>query len=199
MFGGDLSRMFALKCILKQYPFSCIAVFGLSVTFIFCYLIKILEGPVWSVSSVAQVENIDFRSVNNCLWYVLITMTTTGYGDYYPLTNPGRAVGICCAFSGTIIMSVMIIGLNQTLMMSTMESRTVDFVDRLNTKDFVKTQASQFFKYTFKYLIAKNKYTKKFNQNPKPDEKTLKTLRKNLEKVIYERIFFKKSFRRLIQ
>jgi len=40
------------------------------------------------------------------IWWAVITMTTVGYGDKYPVTFGGRIVGILVAFSGVALVSI---------------------------------------------------------------------------------------------
>ena len=50
--------------------------------------------------------------MSNTIWNVLVTMTTVGYGDYYPKTNMGRVVGIIIAFWGVFIVSLFVVSLS---------------------------------------------------------------------------------------
>ena len=36
-------------------------------------------------------------------WFVVITITTVGYGDIYPVTVIGRCIAVCCGLSGVIL------------------------------------------------------------------------------------------------
>ncbi|XP_064635035.1 potassium voltage-gated channel subfamily S member 3-like [Lineus longissimus] len=47
-------------------------------------------------------------------WWSLVTMTTVGYGDYYPTTAPGYVIAIMCAICGIIItgLAIPILGNN---------------------------------------------------------------------------------------
>ena len=60
-------------------------------------------------SSTARVAN-----VPDAIWLMLITMTTVGYGDFYPTTPIGRLVVSCAALCGVVIiaMPLAIIGHN---------------------------------------------------------------------------------------
>jgi len=49
-----------------------------------------------------------FESLPHCFWWVVITMTTVGYGDIFPITNGGRLVAVFCAVFG--ILSLLIVG-----------------------------------------------------------------------------------------
>jgi voltage-gated potassium channel len=47
----------------------------------------------------------NIKNASDAVWYVLVTISTVGYGDRYPTTNPGRVVGAL-----TIIIGVGIFG-----------------------------------------------------------------------------------------
>jgi voltage-gated potassium channel len=36
----------------------------------------------------------NITTASDALWYTIVTISTVGYGDYYPVTNPGRIAGV---------------------------------------------------------------------------------------------------------
>jgi hypothetical protein len=194
MFGGDLNRIFALRCIVTVNPFSTLAIFCLSTTLIFSYLMKIIEGPVYAISPYSQQYNNDFRYILNCFWYTLVTMTTVGYGDYVPYTNLGRFVGIIIAFTGTLFVAVLIICLQQSLSLNEVEKKTVNFVDRVANKEELKVYASHYYLNTHYYVKAKNKYLNELNSQ-NGDINKLKTLKRELKDRMYNRLTTRKNFK----
>lgn len=57
----------------------------------------------------------NFRNITLAMWNVIITLTTVGYGDYYPKTNFGRFIGIITAFWGVFFVSLFVVALTNTL------------------------------------------------------------------------------------
>jgi hypothetical protein len=51
-----------------------------------------------------------FSTYSNCLWLVIITVFTVGYGDLTSQTDIGRAIAIIAALCG-LILSATLIGL----------------------------------------------------------------------------------------
>ena len=49
------------------------------------------------------------RSVSDGIWWSIVTITTVGYGDKYPVTLPGKIAGILIMASG-LILTVVISG-----------------------------------------------------------------------------------------
>ncbi len=43
----------------------------------------------------------------NAIWWAFVTITTVGYGDYYPVTNLGRLLALILMFSGLGIIGVL--------------------------------------------------------------------------------------------
>jgi voltage-gated potassium channel Kch len=92
---------------------------------IFALSLRIAERDVPSVlsalnaagqGSYATKDN-DISSFDNAIWLTIITMTTVGYGDFYPRTIFGRVIDVILVVWGTFIVSLMVVVLTNTLNM----------------------------------------------------------------------------------
>ena len=73
-----------------------------------------------------------FNTMLDAYWWALITMTTVGFGDVYPITGFGRIIGAVCATFGVLVIAlpIPIIG-NQFGRYYQMEQRTQKLQERL--------------------------------------------------------------------
>lgn len=46
-----------------------------------------------------------FQSIPHTMWWALVTMTTVGYGDMFPLTGPGKIVGTATVVIGILVLA----------------------------------------------------------------------------------------------
>ena len=77
----------------------------------------------------------NFANITTAMWNVIITLTTVGYGDYFPMTNFGRFVGIITAFWGVFFVSLFVVALTNTLELEDAENRAFILLQRLFTRE----------------------------------------------------------------
>ena len=80
-----------------------------------------------------------------------------GYGDIYPRTGIGRIVMFVCAMFGVIIVSVMVVAVNNSLEMTSLESKAYIVIKKLRIRSRMRHQAAQIMTKAAKmYLKVKN-------------------------------------------
>ena len=102
----------------------------------------------------------DISNFQNALWLTIITMTTVGYGDYYPRTTFGRIIDVILVIWGTFIVSLMVVVLTNTLNMDQSEKRALIVLNRLEAKKTLKNSAALLINHACKKYLLKKKRDK---------------------------------------
>jgi hypothetical protein len=71
----------------------------------FANLIMIWERPYWNPDGQGTLE---FSNLSTSIWYVVITMSTVGYGGIVASTVPGRFLAIIAILFGAFILSLLV-------------------------------------------------------------------------------------------
>lgn len=65
--------------------------------FVSAMIVFVLEKPF----------NHRFQSIGDAIWWAFVTITTTGYGDIYPITPSGRFVTVFVVLGGVVTISLL--------------------------------------------------------------------------------------------
>jgi voltage-gated potassium channel len=77
------------------------------------FITILLAGIVLSVGSIlvlefeSRVPGGNIKTGGDAIWWGLVTITTVGYGDFFPVTLPGRLTGIFVMFAGIGIIGAL--------------------------------------------------------------------------------------------
>lgn len=88
-----------------------------------------------------------FQTVGDGLWWAVTTVTSVGYGDYYPVTTPGRVLGAILEVAGVMVFGIIISLATVELFRSEQIfywKRTVERFDRLEKKLEALEKTQQF-------------------------------------------------------
>ena len=163
MYGCRADFSYSLKCMFKDHPLKLICLFYFISVAIFAYLIYLAERQT-NVQSITPVHS-SCNNYQNALWLVIITTTTVGYGDYYPQTAIGRFIVLFMAIWGTLIVSIMVVVVSNTLSMEKTEMRTSKILNKLELREKLEEKAGT----VIGYLLMANSRLKasKYRQNIK--------------------------------
>jgi len=76
----------------------------------------------------------DYSFQTNGYWLAVVTMTTVGFGDFYPMTYFGRITIIFASFVGTFVISMTMVSLNRTKDFSLQENKSFTLIRRLSVR-----------------------------------------------------------------
>lgn len=98
------SVAFAVKAFLKKHPYVLTMVCLVSIISVFGYAVQTFE--ISYPTSINYIDNL------NPYWNVVITFTTTGYGDIFPVTHFGRLASTMSMFFGQFIISLILLAMS---------------------------------------------------------------------------------------
>ena len=123
----------AIKAILADMPFKTISFLFVLMTFTLAYLVRIAEAP-------ANIEHVYFW---NQLWLVVVTATSTGYGDLYPLTHFGRFICILAMMGGILLTALLISTVSSNLELNAGEHKLMNFLQSEHWEQQIKVAATK--------------------------------------------------------
>ena len=128
-FAATANISYALRALLREKPIQLmVPVFAIS-TLVLSLGVRIYENNFNSLSG-----GQDYSYLWNSIWLVLLTMTTVGYGDFYPKTHIGRFIIVISAFWGIFIVSLIILILTNSSSFSSAQSRAYNFMKKIELR-----------------------------------------------------------------
>jgi potassium intermediate/small conductance calcium-activated channel subfamily N protein 2 len=136
MNGCRSGTFFAVKCLIRDKPKEVIFYMLAAGIFTgsFCY--RTFERPIQPYSG------FQFQDYGSSMWCVIITMTTVGYGDMYPTSIPGRFCGFILCIWGVLVVSMMVVAVNNTVELALGEDKAFMILRRLRFREELRNSAA---------------------------------------------------------
>jgi voltage-gated potassium channel len=83
------------------------------------------------------------HSIGDAFWWAIVTVTTVGYGDIYPVTLEGRIIAAALMFVGIAILGILISTLGAALLESRLKRKGVSAAFADQTKFFIKDKIDE--------------------------------------------------------
>lgn len=99
--------------MLQRFPEKTVISMCVSTILITAYLVRLFEIPYFR-----STNDVVFDSYFNSVYFVIITMTTIGYGDMGPMTKPGTVIVLVFAIWGSLLMSIFVVTISNIWILS---------------------------------------------------------------------------------
>jgi ion transport protein len=76
-------------------------------TVLILVVLVIQYGSMFELVTNRNSPSANITTASDAVWYTIVTITTVGYGDKYPVTNPGRIVGVLIMIVGVGLFGVL--------------------------------------------------------------------------------------------
>jgi Ion channel len=132
MYNLPCNQIWVIKCQMIKNPIRFVSMSFLIGAINFGYALRVAEAPLSRKDSF-----MDHSNFISCIWEAIITMTTVGYGDYYPRTLTGRIIILFCSIYGVTIVSLIVVTLTNLLEMSSEESKAYLLLEKLRNREII--------------------------------------------------------------
>ena len=128
---------FAFKAELTYRPYIALFFVTLVVISICAYFVRIGEYGVMDYQTQAKnlSEQNDLAYLLNCIWLIIITMVTVGYGDEFPRSHFGRVVIIIASILGMLLVSIIIVSLGNLIEFTDEEKKAYSLLNKMKADD----------------------------------------------------------------
>jgi len=143
------SLMFSIKAEFKERPFILLGITMTISIFVFGYSLRSVELFFMPVINPSNVQ--DWRYFWNGMWCIIITMSTVGFGDFYPISLLGRLIAIIACFWGAFLISMMVAGLSNAVEFNSQEAISYESIKSAHYELENGTQATIFLQAAYRY------------------------------------------------
>ena len=150
IFNTDHTYQFVIRCIMRDRPFILSFAWLVIGVLYFGHAIRITEKPLKQAT-----DRMDFSLYSNCVWAAFITMSTVGYGDFFPRTTRGRVVMVFCCLYGVVNLSLVVASVSQFLWMGRREEKAYILVKRILKKKTIREHAGIIINYCSQFTLKK--------------------------------------------
>lgn len=127
--------LFAVKVMINNDAGKSYTVVALVSVYIYAFSIRVFEREL------SEYTEKNFHSIFNSIWFVLVTMTTVGYGDYVSVTTEGRILTLLACISGSFFMSFTLLTLSNIITFSNEENNLHEILSRIKGNKIIKETA----------------------------------------------------------
>lgn len=134
----DPNLHFTLKANMLKYPLSMVVILILTVIIYCSFGLRMFEREIDTLTDK------NFASFFNCIWCLIITMTTVGYGDYFPSTIFGRMIIVVACLWGCFLISMFILSITNLLNFEEQERTIYLLLQRISLAEDKEEMAAKF-------------------------------------------------------
>ena len=123
---------FVVKYVLAN-SLNCVVLLTALLIILFAYMMMIFERPIDSGT---------LGNFANCVWLIIITMTTVGYGDEFPITVLGRCVAVMASLAAVVMLAISVNLVVSKLTLSRSEAKVMEVIDTISLRDDLREAAA---------------------------------------------------------
>jgi len=153
-FACQADTKFALKALQKENPFFTLGIIFVLTCVCFGFSLRNFELHFWE----AQNElNQNWRYHWNAIWCIFVSMTTVGYGDFYPKTHLGRFIIIVACVFGIYFVSMTMVFMTGRSVLNEPEMKAYKLIVRLKLRTELKDIEAKIILHSFNIARIKTK------------------------------------------
>jgi len=146
----SIGPWFTFRNAIQRYPFIFVSLQLALLNIVSAYALREAERPVHD----------GFEYYWNALWCSMITITTVGYGDLYPISHAGRGVVVVTSLIGTAILALLISAVFETVQFGNSEKRMQGMLYKSRLKRQMKHVSCKLITDTLRLKIARKRLRK---------------------------------------
>ena len=171
---------FAFKAFQKENPFIVLFSIFLLSCVCFGYAMQNFEILYWEHHSIESPNYQSWEYIWNSFWFVFVTMTTVGYGDFFPKTQVGRVITIFCSLVGCYFVSSMMVFMTNKTAKNEKEEKSFKLIIRLQYRKIVRDYQSKLIFHAIEFFILFNKRNLESARGFQEDEVEMSNIEKQL-------------------